>query len=274
MPSRLKVRSAEDTEAPRLSAARVSPEVVDTRTGNGSVQVNVGVTDSGTGVQRVRAVLSVMYEVIEDMEGYGPAPHVIARQWLTRTSGDAHRGTWQARIPIPRCQPTNPVEPQPSYSVDVQLIAEDAARNVREMFPRPLRLYTDDHITPQAHVGSDPSEPVVVLDPSGPVVVRFDELVSGISATSALVARDNGYDRPIAAEPPPPVPGTWSCTGDTGTTTSCVDGPVRTAAFHPQVPLKPSSRYSIWFNPEHVLEVLDLAGNPALGHGGSFMTTG
>jgi hypothetical protein len=58
-----------------------------------------------------------------------------------------------------------------------------------------------------------------------------------------------------------PVTGTWSCTDAAGGAVDCVAGPVRTATVTLTEPHLRTSVYSTVLNPEHVLDVRDLAGN-------------
>ncbi|MGZ5418465.1 MAG: hypothetical protein ACXWDI_14955 [Nocardioides sp.] len=45
--------------------------------------------------------------------------------------------------------------------------------------------------------------------------------------------------------------------------TSCAEGRVRRANWHPAEPLEPGGSYRVQVNPEGVLDVTDLSGNPA-----------
>ena len=63
------------------------------------------------------------------------------------------------------------------------------------------------------------------------------------------------------------VPGSWSCKSAAGTRVDCSLGQVRHASWTPSQPLPPppaGERYGVFFNPEHVLDVTDMAGNPLL----------
>jgi len=65
-----------------------------------------------------------------------------------------------------------------------------------------------------------------------------------------------------SGDPPPSVPGTWSCVTVAGAPVDCVAGPLRSATWTPAGLLQAGQDYGVDFNPEHVLEILDLAGNP------------
>ena len=95
-----------------------------------------------------------------------------------------------------------------------------------------------------------------------PVTYRFKEDVIGISRVSAKI-------RPTApgwgfgvGDPPPAVPGRWTCAASSGQAVDCARGPLRTATWRPDEPLRPGQSYGADFNPEGVLTVMDLAGNP------------
>lgn len=55
--------------------------------------------------------------------------------------------------------------------------------------------------------------------------------------------------------------GNWTCRAS-GDPVDCVAGPVHTATWTPAQPLTPGHSYLPDFNPEHIQDVLDLAGNP------------
>jgi hypothetical protein len=60
------------------------------------------------------------------------------------------------------------------------------------------------------------------------------------------------------------VPGSWSCWTGSGAPVDCVTGPVRLATFTSDQPLQTGTSYLMLFNPPGVLDVTDLAGNPAM----------
>ena len=98
--------------------------------------------------------------------------------------------------------------------------------------------------------------------PLEPVTYTFNEDVTGISNTSAPVIPGEGWDRFLPDDPPAAQPGNWSCLSSTGAVVDCGTGRVRTATWTPSQPLSPGQWYGANFNPEHVLDVTDLAGNP------------
>ena len=94
---------------------------------------------------------------------------------------------------------------------------------------------------------------------TGSVHVVFTEDVVGISATSAPVYAS----RPLF-DHGNPVAGSWQCADLNGATADCLRGPVRTAVFVADQPFPASYSGPVAVvNPEHVLDVTDLAGNPA-----------
>jgi hypothetical protein len=110
-------------------------------------------------------------------------------------------------------------------------------------------------------VNVDRAGPVVVsgaLQAPSTVEVTFDEDVVGIGPAGAVVVR-RSFLAPFLALGQ--VSGDWSCLDAAGTASSCATGPVRTAVFTSYQPLAPGN-YDVDINPEHVLDVTDLAGNP------------
>jgi hypothetical protein len=108
---------------------------------------------------------------------------------------------------------------------------------------------------------------------AGPLVVEFTEDVVGIDSSSAIVHAGT-FNRHSYHYAPTIEPGAWSCTDPNGATVDCVVGPVRTAQFHPSSPLVAGVDQTVVFNPEHVLAVTDLSGNPFLPGGPGFHTRG
>ena len=98
------------------------------------------------------------------------------------------------------------------------------------------------------------------VPPGGPAVLTFGEAVTGITANSIPI-RPFDPDSPPVTEPVAPIPGTWTCRDAAGTTVDCTTGAVRTATWTPAALLVPGV-YVADLNPEHTLDVTDLAGNP------------
>ena len=67
----------------------------------------------------------------------------------------------------------------------------------------------------------------------------------------------------MEGDPPGPLdPGMRACTKGSGAATVCATGRVRNAIFTPSALFTARQRYDIELNPEHYLDVTDLAGNP------------
>jgi hypothetical protein len=103
--------------------------------------------------------------------------------------------------------------------------------------------------------------------------VRFSEDVKGIDTTSALV-HAGSFNRHSYHYAPTIEPGTWACLDASEVAVDCAAGPVRSARFTPTSPLVAGVDQTVVFNPEHVLLVTDLAGNPFLPGGPYFRTRG
>jgi hypothetical protein len=117
-------------------------------------------------------------------------------------------------------------------------------------FPSTVSVKAGDHVVPQV-TGPSASQPT-----GGPITVSFNEVVNGISGTSATV-RKGGFP-----DPGPVVAGSWTCQTGAGAATSCATGQVRKASFTPTSPLDTFTSYQIELNPEGSLSVRDLGGNP------------
>lgn len=96
-------------------------------------------------------------------------------------------------------------------------------------------------------------------DADEPVTFRFSEVVNGINAESVVVQQKNWPD-PMG----PPLAGTLTCRDGADQATSCADGEVREVTWVPSVPLTPDpgTSYRVSINPDGVLDVTDLRGNP------------
>lgn len=234
LPSTFRVVSGTDTDRPVASAFAVTPTTVDTRNADARVTVRMRVRDVRSGVDRVRVSLQ------------GPSGYGRMSRWLSRTSGTVHDGVWSASVPLRRC-----LGVAGTWTADVR--SYDRAGHSRlQRGPAGLsfRMLSTDHQGPNLRVVD--SE----ISPGQPVTLEFSEDVRGVSTSSVLVRRTT---YPTAD----PLPGTWSCTTSSGGATDCATGPVRRAAFTAATPLG-SGEYEIELNPEHVLDVTDLAGNPFL----------
>lgn len=232
-PSSLTVRSRSDRVKPLLPEALVSPATVDVRETAANVRFTVHASDAKSGVAHVSVWLLHLGRGLD----------------LRLESGSRRDGVWTGRLPVSRCTVAG------TYSVNVSAV--DRATMARSTPTGPL-VYT------VVNVDREPPEIETTSDAppaGGPVTVVFSEDVAGISQESAPVSTL----QPPSSDPYVPAPaisGTWSCRSESGTETTCATGAVRTASWTPDQPLQPGTAYVITFNPEHVLDVTDLNGNP------------
>jgi hypothetical protein len=191
------------------------------------------VTDASSGVKRVRVLV------------VSPSEAFVSRVPLKLVSGTTHDGVWAGMVPLSRCASE---AGRWSTLVDVR----DNAGRGRFYGPIPgVTVAAGDHAQPRFDL---PSRAVA---PAGPMVLEFDEDVTGASTDSLVVRRltDSG--------PSPAQSGSWVCTDKAAASTSCASGSVRMASFTPAAAFVRGARYEIAVNPEHVLGLTDLAGNPA-----------
>jgi hypothetical protein len=229
-----------DTTAPALTSLRLTPAAVDVRTASHTVTLTVRARDTGSGIRWMSA----------GIWGLGASTGA----GLTLVSGDRHRGLWRGAARFRTC---------PSVSGRWQLavfigdrtdnIANYLSTTLRHLgLPTHIRVTArPDALRPRVHgVGYR-----VSLD--SPLRLRFSEAVDGIDNGSApVVTLDLNTDASG-----PQVTGHWVCRDGTRTPTSCATGQVRYAAFWPDAPLQPTG-YFVMLNPEHSLQITDLAGNP------------
>jgi hypothetical protein len=229
MPSTLTVRTRRpDRDDPRVRKVSLAPAVVDLTDGDRPVTATVHATDAGAGVRRAS---------------------FFSRQ-MPRVAGDRHRGEWRRTIMLDHCV-------WRTDDVRLEVGVSDRASNgvtVRQ----PISIVNRNDIRAPYPSLTTPEE----AGPTDPVTYRFNEDVVGISSTSAPVRPTWPGVAFGHGDPPPAVPGAWSCRSSAGTSVDCVSGQVRTATWTPDAPLTPGQSYGVDFNPEHVLDVLDLAGNP------------
>jgi len=160
----------------------------------------------------------------------------------TRTDG-IWRGQWLATT----CH-------APAGTWTMLVNATDAIGRFRQFRVSPsaaaVTIQNVDRLRPQAFVQGATSTAVPIV---------FDEDVVGISATSATIQHLVAVRFGVAT----PVSGHWECQDAVRAGVDCAAGPVRVATFLPDAPLLRQGCYTVTLNPEHVLDVLDLAGNPA-----------
>ena len=136
-----------------------------------------------------------------------------------------------------------------------------AARLTDEGWTSRVAVIAADHVGPQAWVAFR------ALPPAGPIPLRFNEDVNGITVTSVLVRQLIGD-----VDSGPPLPGTWACRDAANAPTDCETGRVRVARFLPTHELTARREYTVTLNPEFSLDVTDLAGNPFQGDDAYFST--
>jgi hypothetical protein len=251
LPSVVRIRSASDVTPPHGRVRSVTPDTV-TMTGgaDGRLIVMARIRDLVSGVGRV--VVSLI----------APDSSSSSQVRMVRISGTAQDGRWRAVMPLDRCAIWNG-----AWSLTVGAM-DRSGQNSSELGQRLVQVSGDDVIRPQVSIVDEYQVPR-----AGPVVLRFNEDVVGIDSSSAVVHAGT-YDRFSYHYAPTIEPGTWTCTDVNDGAVDCVAGPVRTAQFHPTAPLIAGVDQTVVFNPEHVLAVTDLAGNPFLPGGPGFHTRG
>jgi hypothetical protein len=237
----LDVRSGSDTRRPTLTAIRIRPGNVDVRQADGSVTVTVRARDAGSGIADV------------GVDFRDPGNIWVPMRLVSGTRRD---GVWRGSGIVPRC-------PAQSGLLTASVTLIDKSFNYRRwskakllelQWPNTLMLQAPpDAVPPRVRIVGDRPTPTVPV--FGPVVLRFNEPVNGINNASVQVR--SSRSNPMTA-------GTWTCTDQSGFNTDCANGLVRRAAFTPDNPFLQSdfSDFSVLLNPEHNLDITDLAGNP------------
>ena len=226
LPSQVTVRSKTDRERPSVTFLRIRPRTLDVAEHDGRIAVRVRVRDVDSGVRSVTARLG--------REDSGPP----GEYGLRRVSGGPHDGVWRGTIPVDRC-----------YSFDeagsVRVTATDSSDRMKPLHSYrvglPVRVRWPD--VRAELVGASPD--ALSLD--------FREPVVGITPESAVLVVDL---------PQRVVTGTWSCHDAAGSLVDCVRGPVLRAELHVADPTSLPTPRTVRLNPEHRLDVRDLAGNP------------
>lgn len=247
LPSQIGVRSRTESSRPTVLSAASTPTNVDATTADARYIVSVRASDtiSGLALVGVQVITPWMQKEGADLDD-------VDYQTMRLVSGTHHRGTWQASIDVSRCW-------SDSGRYVLRVFVTDRAGNHRDPVARTsVTVATNDNQAPYPSY-ADPSKGTTTQ----PVTYKFSEDVVGIADTSAPV-RAGGpwlarYTTNIA---PGPQPGTWACATSTKQPVDCWAGPVRYATWTPTIPLTPGQEYGVDFNPEHVLDVTDLAGNP------------
>jgi hypothetical protein len=240
-PGRVRVVGHLDTQRPTVRVPSVSRRAVDLRAGTRKVTVRVRVTDRGAGVSDVSLFFQGSAVNLQH-QGY--------RRRMVRVSGTVHDGIWRARVTLPRCLTEAGTWQGLVTAFDYGVPAGGAAT-------RRITVVNDDIAPPSAQVtGRVPRQ--------GPVTVRFDEDVVGVTTENMLIFASPTFpvDRPGGGTPG--IPGSWTCQNVTGAPVDCAAGPVRTASFTPTLPLQAGAIHALLLNPEGHLGLTDLAGNPAV----------
>jgi hypothetical protein len=225
----LRVRSGADRLAPVVTSITASVSTLDLRSAPGTVAFDVRLRDVRSGVASASAWIE--REFISEFE--------VPLRLVEGTRADGvWRGTWTAAT----CG-------VPSGLRQLQIVARDRAGNALRSPVGPPRIdvVNDDH-QPPFIVGSQ------VTDTD--VTVSFSEDVVGVSQRSMVL-----FDVDRAFGPGPQFAGHWTCRAITGPAVDCLAGPVREASFVADQ-LLTTSFHQLTVNPEHVLDVTDLAGNP------------
>ena len=236
-PSTFSVRARSDLQAPRLTSETVLPSAVDLHDGDVSVPVRVHVRDAASGV----ATVSAYFTTWGGSQRGGPT--VV----LSRVSGTSHDGWWEGSVALTHCRAFSDRWMLGARATDVR-----GAVRQPVFFDQVVEVRGTDHAV-QLPIGGGA---VSWTDPAQ-LRVTFPEDMVGISATSALLRRTDF----VPVYRVVPVTGTWSCADAAGGAVDCVVGPVRTATVTLTEPHLRTSVYSTVLNPEHVLDVRDLAGN-------------
>jgi len=251
LPSRIRVRSGVDDRDPVLTLRSMRPTTIDLRqtTGSETFTITVRARDAQSGVSRIA------WEPEYGFETTG----------FHRVSGTARDGIWRAVVGVPRCA----IDAQ---RLGIRAWAVDRVGLADEFGTKPvLTVLNTDISRPSAGVVNGP------VPPSGPVVVKFSEDVTGLDSTTGVVRT------PGEVSTSQLVPGSWACVTSAGGPVDCLTGPVRMARFTPTAPmavppptdLEPEGEpYVLFINPEHVLGVSDLAGNPLYSRDGSWFHVG
>ncbi|HEX7187997.1 MAG TPA: hypothetical protein VF423_07215 [Actinomycetes bacterium] len=239
-PPTVLVPSRTDRSAPTVEVRSFTPGVVDVRNADGVVAVDVRATDVGGGVGDV--------EIAVDRAGTGDA--FGRRVRATRVSGSARDGVWRGHAPIRTCTLWDPPD-----SLLLHVVVRDRAGQASGgwMPVTGLDLLTTDRRPPTARIASP-------MPSHGPVLLTFGEDAVGLRPEALEVTLATGR---LLNEPGTDLQkGTWTCEDGSGTTVDCVTGPVRTASFVPEDPAGlRAGWYVVELNPDHVLAIMDAAGN-------------
>jgi hypothetical protein len=219
-----RVRSKQDHTKPTVSGVRISTHRVDIRKHAATVEVRLTARDAASGIAAVTVPVDT------------PGSFFCRTSTLRRGPGGVYRGT----VRMNSCT-------TPSGKARVSVDVRDAAGNGTVVQLGKVTVRAKDRVVPTATVGDSSGVPTTL------VTVDFDEPVTGISTSSAVVL-------PISSLAS--VAGSWTCLDKASSTVSCATGAVSRAQFAPFVALTSGAFYALVLNPEGTLDLTDLHGNP------------
>ena len=211
----LAVTSRGDPSRPAIKSVTFSPNPIDTTAADRHVTLAVHLTDTFSGVAEVMA------EVTAPSGDFLDLP-------LTRKTGTALNGTWNARILIPQCG-------DPAAWTVQEIWDADAAGNRDNLDINRLR---SKHLAATLTVKSlDWAAPTASVPDTvahtGPLVVTFDE---------PAYWKDGTVDTTFLGLPA----GTWSCKSPTGVSVACGGANlVKTASFTPTTAFAVGHTYEV-----------------------------
>jgi hypothetical protein len=218
------VLSKWDRALPTVSSVTASPHLLDVRTSDKTFTITVKAADVGSGVR----------EVVADGSGYTLKLHLI--------SGSHRSGTWQGTVHVRRCTAYSG-----SWSPS-RILALDSWNPARSIYPGDL-LWPKVKVTGRDLTVNPPQ--VTSTGPASDVTMAFDERVNGVSNESAVLVGGGEFHT-----------GTWTCLDVNDASADCLTGEVQTAMFNPDADLVTGESYYFLLDPEGVLLLTDLAGNP------------
>jgi hypothetical protein len=226
----VRVRARIDTTKPVFRIIRAPEPVIDVRDGDKRAVTLIRAIDAESGVAFV------------GLGSFDSDDPLLPGRLV---SGTRHNGLWRVEVPLPQCG-------TPAWEWADVLSAHD-------------RSWNGNEVVREVHyrvINTDVIPPTIRNVRSGETVkVEFSERVTGLTNASApirAVLSSPRHRRALGA----PLEGTWTCRTKSGTAVDCPTGAFRLAAWRPTTPLDPAQAYIVDVNPEHVLDITDLAGNP------------
>jgi hypothetical protein len=225
------VGSVPDDAKPQLRHAQLADTEVDVRDDDALVAVRARLTDDAAGVAWARAVLR---------DSSGAWRHSVA---LHLVRGSRRDGVWRGRLLLPRCASVTG-----KYTLEIRGADRLGQGTVRRT-SLGLTIHANDHQAPTWTIADS-------LDAGdSELAVRFNEPVAGLTTGTLALSRSSGAGTGA-------VSGQWYCSDSAATVVNCDAGPVTTAVFRTASPAAAGTSYALVSNPEHVLSLTDLAGNP------------